>query len=243
MLRLGEYYRIFSENISNDIKSYFIIRKILSLPFKRDFLSPFIGFILFKPTSKWNIIRDLIYNRRAVVVGAGPNVLNTLDVYKNIRKSSDVIIVADGAVKAVLEKGFKPNIVVSDLDGDPKYLLEAYKLGSKFIILCHGDNIDKIILYSRFFKDIFLTSQIISLPPYILNLGGFTDGDRAIYIATRFKAKKILLVGMEFNAEIGLYSLGISKDLKRKKIKLRIADSLTRHLIHRYNIDVNWLTT
>ena len=238
MLRPHEYYRILSENISNDLMIYNIVRKILSLPFSRDLLSPLIGLTLFTPTVKWNDIKNLLYGKRAVIVGAGPNVLNDLKIYNDVRDSSDVILSADGAVKAVLEYNLKSDIVVTDLDGDPKSLMKAYELGSKFIVLCHGDNIDKIIFYSKIFRDVFLTSQIISLPPYILNLGGFTDGDRAIYIASRFKAKNILLIGMDYNSEIGLYSLGTLKDLRRKRIKLKIADALTRHLIDKYNINL-----
>ncbi len=236
MLRLHEYYKIFTENISNDLMVYNIVRKILSLPFPRDFLSPLIGLILFTPTVKWDSIKNLLYDKRAVIVGAGPNILNDLKIYSGIRDSSDVILSADGAVRAVLEYNLKSDIVVTDLDGDPKSLIEAYKSGSKFIVLCHGDNIDKIIFYSKIFRNIFLTSQIISLPPYILNLGGFTDGDRAIYIASKFKAKDILLIGMDYNSEVGLYSLGTSKDLRKKRIKLKIADALTRYLIDKYSM-------
>ena len=38
------------------------------------------------------------------------------------------------------------------------------------------------------------------------NFGGFTDGDRCVFLAEYFNAKKIVLIGMDFGREIGKYS-------------------------------------
>ena len=40
----------------------------------------------------------------------------------------------------------------------------------------------------------------------INNFGGFTDGDRCVFLANHFKAKKIILLGMDFGTRIGKYS-------------------------------------
>ena len=53
------------------------------------------------------------------------------------------------------------------------------------------------------------------------NFGGFTDGDRAVFIANHFKAKKINLIGFDLNGKIGKYSFSENKnkELKLKKLK------------------------
>lgn len=55
----------------------------------------------------------------------------------------------------------------------------------------------------------------------IQNFGGFTDGDRAVFIADYFNAKEINLIGFDFNSKIGKYSFPQNKnlDLKIKKLK------------------------
>ena len=52
------------------------------------------------------------------------------------------------------------------------------------------------------------------------NFGGFTDGDRCVFLANHFKAKKIILLGMDFGTRIGKYSKTrvISRTIKIKKI-------------------------
>ena len=44
------------------------------------------------------------------------------------------------------------------------------------------------------------------------NYGGFTDGDRAVFIADHFKAKKIFLIGFDFNDDVGRYSFTKNKE-------------------------------
>lgn len=224
------------KNITYDLKIYFILRRILNLPLTRDLISPLICTLMFKPNIRWSMIQDLIMGKRVIIVGAGPNVLDDIDMYLKMKSPDDVIISSDGATKALLERRLYPHIVVTDLDGDPESLTKAYREGSHFIVLCHGDNIDKIKYYRDILENVFVTSQVYSLPPYILELGGFTDGDRAVHIATRFNAREIILVGMNFHAKIGGYSLGFPKDLKIKKVKLRIASVLTENLRERHEI-------
>jgi uncharacterized Rossmann fold enzyme len=55
----------------------------------------------------------------------------------------------------------------------------------------------------------------------IHNFGGFTDGDRCVFLAHHFKAKRIILFGMDFGNKIGKYSKTkiASKKIKIKKLK------------------------
>ena len=40
----------------------------------------------------------------------------------------------------------------------------------------------------------------------VQNFGGFTDGDRGVFLASYFNAKKIILFGMDFGNQIGKFS-------------------------------------
>ncbi|MBU4342157.1 MAG: MAF flag10 domain containing protein, partial [Candidatus Altiarchaeota archaeon] len=60
------------------------------------------------------------------------------------------------------------------------------------------------------------------------NFRGFTDGDRAAFLADRFGAELIVLAGMDFGDEIGKFSG--SYDRERKLEKLRIGKGLLEKL-------------
>ena len=59
------------------------------------------------------------------------------------------------------------------------------------------------------------------------NFGGFTDGDRCVFLAEYFNASKIVLIGMDFGQEIGKYSKHKIINRKMKLKKLKVAKSIT----------------
>ena len=65
---------------------------------------------------------------------------------------------------------------------------------------------------------------------HVYNFGGFTDGDRCVFLAEEFGAKDIVLVGMSFDGKIGKYSKQIIDDVKIKKEKLQIGKKLLQIL-------------
>jgi len=127
--------------------------------------------------------------------------------------------VADGAAKAMIENNLKPDIVVTDLDGDIKSLKKAGRTNTMMIVHAHGDNAEKIRLVKNF-KNCIGTTQTKSMG-MVHNFGGFTDGDRCVFLANHFKAKKIILLGMDFGTRIGRYSKTrvISRPAKIKKLR------------------------
>lgn len=177
-------------------------------------------------------IEKVIKNNIVNVFGAGDN------IEKVSKAPHGVNIACDGATSYLLElMEFKeaPHIVVTDLDGKIGDILKAEELGSIVIIHAHGDNIDKIKKYAVKFEAPVGTTQI---KPFgmLLNFGGFTDGDRAIFLAEHFKAKRIKLYGFDFSGKIGKYSFAEEKDKERKMKKLKIAKELINYL--RANSDI-----
>ena len=162
-------------------------------------------------------IKDLIEKKPVFVVGAGPSLPSSISILKKHKKITK--IVADGATKAIIENGLKPDIVVTDLDGDIKSLKKAGRTNTIMVVHAHGDNSEKIHFVKNF-KNCIGTTQTKPLGK-IHNFGGFTDGDRCVFLANHFKAKKIILLGMDFGTRIGKYSKTrvISRTIKIKKLR------------------------
>jgi len=162
-------------------------------------------------------LEEKIKNQTVFVIGAGSSLNQSIPLlkkYKNITK-----IVADGATKALIENKIKFDIVVTDLDGEQKFLKKAGKGNAIMIVHAHGDNIDKLYLASGFKYCLGTTEG----KPFgnIHNFGGFTDGDRCVFLAKYFGAKKIILFGMDFGTKIGRYSKNkvINRTTKIRKLR------------------------
>jgi len=197
--RYSEILKEFGYSKKRDIESAKILNSILKNKF---------------PLSK---LRDLIFDKDVFVIGAGPTLLSSIPILKKYNSATK--IVADGAVKALLENKIKPDILVSDLDGDKKSLKKIGKSNTIMVIHAHGDNIDKLELIAHF-KNCIGTTETKSFGK-IHNFGGFTDGDRCVFLAHHFKAKRIILFGMDFGNKIGKYSKTkiLNKKIKIKKLK------------------------
>jgi uncharacterized Rossmann fold enzyme len=159
--------------------------------------------------------------QKTLVIGAGPSLRNSL-VQKFIADHSYFsIIAADGATELCLKLNVVPNYVVTDLDGNIKSLFEANDRGSTLLIHGHGDNIDKVIKYGPRFNNVVATTQIFPLSN-VFNFGGFTDGDRCVFLADEFKSPEIWLIGMDFDLPSGYFSkkVLIKQELKRKKLSI-----------------------
>ena len=171
-------------------------------------------------------IKKLINNQIVVVIGSGPSLSYAIPKLKEIKKT--VTIVADSALKPIVESGIKPDIVVTDLDGDEKILKKIGKTNAIFVVHAHGDNILKLSFVENF-KNCLGSTQA---KPFgkIQNFGGFTDGDRAVFLASYFNAKKIILFGMDFGNRIGKFSNTKQSERKTKLKKLRKGESLLEWL-------------
>ena len=161
--------------------------------------------------------QNLIQGKTVFIVGAGPSLTKSL---KYIKKSKNVTkIVADGAVRALLEKNIKPNILVTDLDGDLKSIEKIGKTRIPIIVHAHGDNYEKLEIVKKL-KNVVGSTQTRKIGK-IENFGGFTDGDRCVFLAEYFNASKIVLIGMDFGQKIGKYSKHriVDRKIKIKKLK------------------------
>ncbi|MFQ5815326.1 MAG: 6-hydroxymethylpterin diphosphokinase MptE-like protein [Candidatus Hydrothermarchaeaceae archaeon] len=169
-----------------------------------------------------NLLEENLKGKRVNVYGASP----ALELIKEFATGTN--IAANGATSYLLNMGVVPDIVVTDLDGRIEDLMRAMDGGSILVVHAHGDNIDAIRKHVGRLGKIIGTTQT---RPFgrLHNFGGFTDGDRAIFLAHHFGAREIHLYGMDFHGEIGRYSFSEDSETKRKK--LLWAEKLINHLI------------
>ena len=167
-------------------------------------------------------LNEIIYDKEVIIFGAGSNLIDQIDLHKT-KILNCVKISADGATSAILKNNVIPEIIVTDFDGYIPDQIKANSKGSIIVIHAHGDNITKIRKYLPKFKKRIIGTTQIDPTPYknIKNFGGFTDGDRAVFLAAHFNAKKINLIGFEFKGEIGKYSYIDNKDINLKIKKLK----------------------
>lgn len=156
-------------------------------------------------------IRPLI-GRTVTVVGDSPGLEADLE-----RMPPEGCIIASGSsVLRLLRKDIRPQIVVTDLDGNMNAQLEASSEGAVTLILAHGDNMDLVRQYAPLFTGpVVLTTQ--GRPENtVFNFGGFTDGDRCVCLAREFGAERILLLGFDF--EHPNPKEGSDPEIKKRKL-------------------------
>src|SRR5215218_6976206 len=97
-----------------------------------------------------------------------------------IKKNKKFVkIAADGAVQFLIENKVRPDIVVTDLDGNPAFLQKAEKMGATMVVHAHGDNTGMLKKLVPKFKKLVGTTQVMPVEN-VYNFGGFTDGDRCV---------------------------------------------------------------
>lgn len=184
----------------------------------------------FYPTKKGLIMLKLktIQQKPVIIAGAGPSLkkdFSTLFLDPSLSKIllNFQIIAVDGATTLFKQKNIIPSIVVTDLDGDLAAISWAIQKGALALIHAHGDNQQQISLFFQKYydmiskKDVWGTAQC-EPGQFLFNFGGFTDGDRAIFLAFHFQSPLIGLIGFDFGTEIGEYST-LNSPIKKKKGK------------------------
>jgi uncharacterized Rossmann fold enzyme len=164
-------------------------------------------------------LSQLIKGKQVFVFGAGPSLVSSILKNKKIFDSA-IKIAADGATSALIKYNIFPEIIVTDLDGNAEDQIKSNDDGSIIIIHAHGDNKEKIKKYLPLIKGSLIGTTQTDPSGFknVYNFGGFTDGDRAVFIADYFNAKKINLIGFDFNQKIGHYSFS---DIKNRDVKLK----------------------
>lgn len=174
--------------------------------------------------SAWQEAAERIRGRPTIVVGAGD------DAPKGIRMLPRwPLVAADGAASACKEAGRSPDLIVTDLDGNVEDEVEAASKGAIVAIHAHGDNMEAVGKWFGAFPPdrVVGTCQTRPLVP-LRNHGGFTDGDRACFVADALGASELHLVGFDFSGRVGRFTG--QHDPRTKPRKLQWAKRLLEEL-------------
>jgi len=97
-----------------------------------------------------------------------------------------------------MARGRIPAAVVTDLDGTMSDQVKANDAGAIVLVHGHGDNGPAVRKWAPLFAGKTVATTQSRPTGGLRNFGGFTDGDRAVFLADHFGAARIHLVGFDF---------------------------------------------
>ena len=137
---------------------------------------------------------DLSLSGTVAVCGAGPSLPDEVETARR----ADAVVAASTAAADLREAGVAVDCLVTDLDGDPALAREMAAAGTPVAVHAHGDNVESVRRHipEMTVPAVLPTTQAEPRPP-VYNHGGFTDGDRAAFLADARGADRLLFPGWD----------------------------------------------
>ncbi|WP_435318874.1 6-hydroxymethylpterin diphosphokinase MptE-like protein [Haloarchaeobius sp. TZWSO28] len=137
---------------------------------------------------------SVLAGERVAICGAGPSLaedLASLDV--------DQVVAASTAAAVCREHGVAVDVYVTDLDGKPELAAELSAAGAPTVVHAHGDNIETVReMVPALTQEHVLPTTQAAPKEHVRNFGGFTDGDRAAFLADHVGASELVFPGWDF---------------------------------------------
>ena len=139
---------------------------------------------------------DLELSGTVAVCGAAPSLPDELDVARR----ADTVVAASTAADVLREHGIAVDCMVTDLDKNPGTVHELTALGTPVAVHAHGDNVPALETHvsEADASAVLPTTQAEPRDP-VVNPGGFTDGDRAAFLADACGAEELVFAGWAFD--------------------------------------------
>jgi hypothetical protein len=132
------------------------------------------------------------------VAGAGPS----LDApeHLDVARAADRVFAASTAADTLREAGIAVDCMVTDLDKNPATARALTRDGVPVAVHAHGDNLPAVEEWVPTFASaaVLPTTQAAPRGP-VRNFGGFTDGDRAAFLADHLGAGCLRFPGWDFD--------------------------------------------
>lgn len=173
----------------------------LGFAWEREELSARVLENLLRPESRLRTperLQHLVRDRTAVVVGLAPGAPPPPLYALGPRDSGPALLCADGAADRCLAAGLVPDVVVTDLDGPVAAEITANARGALVLVHAHGDNREAVSRWVPEFPGAVGGSWAGPPRGGLVDYGGFTDGDRAAFLAAALGAREVLLSGFDF---------------------------------------------
>ena len=130
------------------------------------------------------------------IAGAAPCLTDEVDA----AREADVVVAASTAADTLLACGVTVDCMVTDLDKNPETAARLTREGVPVAAHAHGDNVPAVREWLPRFESAWTlsTTQAAPVGP-VRNLGGFTDGDRAAFLADHVGGGRLVFPGWEFD--------------------------------------------
>jgi uncharacterized Rossmann fold enzyme len=130
------------------------------------------------------------------IAGAAACLEDELDM----ARSADRVFAASDAAEVLLAAGVSVDCMVTDLDKVPTKARSIAADGTPVAVHAHGDNMPALREFVPTFETSFVipTTQAEPVDP-VVNFGGFTDGDRAAFMADELGASDLVFPGWDFD--------------------------------------------
>ena len=213
----------------------------------RDLLSKL---LIEKPPPNLTEIDDAIRGKVSLLMGAGPSAeTDILGLEGWINSERPFIAAADGAADALLARDIEADAILTDLDSCSEIvLLEQSAKGKPIIVHAHGDNLNLIeSIVPKLGPGVLGSTQVMPVQN-IVNIGGFTDGDRTGYFLAHFSPRIIVIAGMDLGPVEGSFSkarVKTAQDNRSKdfrKIKLGWGKRSLEYLVSKHP-DIQFLNS
>ncbi len=142
-------------------------------------------------------ISGRLNRKEVVVVGLAPRAGPPPLWRRPFTAGGVAVVAADGATAACLDAGVVPDVIVTDLDGPVPSEVNANRRGSLVVVHAHGDNRPLLEEWVPQFPNELAGSWAGPPGRGLLDEGGFTDGDRAAFLAESAGAARLLLWGFD----------------------------------------------
>ena len=137
-----------------------------------------------------------VAGREVAIVGAAPSLPGEVDRVAD----ADRVFAASTAADVVREAGYDLDLLVTDLDKNPETAVELTRAGTPVAAHAHGDNVPLVEAWvPRCDSDHLLATTQAAPVEAVYNFGGFTDGDRAAFLADELGAERLRFVGWDFD--------------------------------------------
>ena len=137
-------------------------------------------------------LRAAFAGKEATIAGNAPSLADELAVVEH------PVVAADEATSVLRKAGIRPDVIVTDLDGAIEDQIAANAEGAVAVIHAHGDNVAAVEAWAPKFRGRVIGTTQSRPFGRIYNFGGFTDGDRAGFLADHLGAASLLLLGFDF---------------------------------------------
>jgi uncharacterized Rossmann fold enzyme len=141
-------------------------------------------------------VGDVPAKGTVAIAGAGPS----LESEAETAVDADTVYAASTAGERLREVGVAVDVLTTDLDKSPETPVAFSQEGVTTVVHAHGDNVSAVREVAPRCDPAHTlgTTQAASTGP-VVNVGGFTDGDRAAFLADHRGADRLVFPGWDFD--------------------------------------------